>query len=184
MVIDHKLIFILVILIYSGGSMAEKNCTMTDEDFEAAFKVHPGMRLDIQYSQNDTLKDDLYEIMQLYNFSSRYIIYEFDCSDMGCITWEILKSRGYDVYVALSSPTHEDLSHVWILVSASDGWVGIEPTGDLPHIGAVYTRHHKYNDTTKHQKNCILLSSPDELLSWWPGLELTPICEGIEGGTI
>lgn len=176
------IILMVLINLIIGASGANINYTMSDKDFEDAFRYHHGTRLDIQYSQNETQKSNLCHIMEQYNFARPYKIHEFDCTDMACITWEILKLYGYDVYIALSSPTHEDLSHVWILVSASDGWIGIEPTGDLPRIGAVYTHHPRYNDSAKFQQNCILLCGPNELLSWWPQLNITPMSEGIEEG--
>ena len=167
--------YLLVCMICVGMAHGE-NLTMDSEDFNFAFEYFGaspyGERLDIVYSQNAEDIDAINDLLMSYQFTRDYEIYEFDCADMSAITQRVLIEAGYDAKLALSHP-NDPLSHLWVLVRVSDGWVGVDPAGRPPYLGAVYTRYEKWIHSPK---NCIIFDSPYELKTWYPRLEFAA-CE-------
>ena len=154
------------------------NLTMIDEDFAWAFRYHqglcygplPGERLDIIYSDDEETKDAIMALLASKSFDRPYSIYSFDCTDMAVITQIELQRAGYDTKLALSIPSNKSLAHVWDLVNRSDGWIGIDPTGDLPRLGVVYGR---WTNWIHAPKTCIILNDSSELSVWYPQLDFS-----------
>jgi hypothetical protein len=74
--------------------------------------------------------DVVQDILNSYHFKYKPELDVFDCVDMSIANYNMFKSLGYDVRIAIKEdgymPDGQPTGHCFAIIKLSEGWVGIE----------------------------------------------------------